>query len=109
MDFQLSTTFKKKIEFDVQTEEGKKEHWELTAVFERLTTEGVKALVEECKDDKEIVRRVLKGWRWKHPRTKEEIDFSEATLEDAMNQIAGLGTIVSLSYMESVGVSRSKG
>jgi hypothetical protein len=107
--FQLSTTFKKKIEFDVLNAEGKKEKWELTAVFERKTTDQVKELVDECKSDADIVRRVLTGWTWKHPQTKELIEFSDEAVNDAIQNIAGWATLMSLQYMECVGVARSKG
>lgn len=103
----VSKTFKTKVEFFIQTGDGKPEPQSFIAEFKRLTREEVGELIESKAKDSEMVRQVLVGWLLKDIDTNEPIEFSKDNLE-AFLAIPGAAGVTILKFFDVAGASREK-
>ena len=103
----ISKTFKCKIKYTLQTEEGKTEDQEFLGEFKRLSQEEVKELINSGKSDVDMVREVLVGWKATDLETHQDVPYSEE-IRDALFKQTSIGAVIFLRYCEAVGAARPK-
>lgn len=103
----VSGTYKTQVKGEVMAEDGKKEELSFTAEFKRLKRDAIATMIEECKNDAEMCRRVLVGWKLTRLDTGVEWPFSPENFEEFLNE-PGYAGLTMIRFMETVGANRSK-
>lgn len=109
MAFKLTQTptFTTKVTVNIPNVKGGFDKNTFMATFKRCTASELQALRESNMTNEELVRQVLLGWEMTDEDTSEDVPFSKATLEAAL-QIPPTPLATALAFFEGNNGARSK-
>lgn len=103
----LNPTFTAKVTVNIPNDTGGFDKSTFMAKFKRCSADELQTLRESGLTNEELVRKVLVGWEMKDEDTGEDVPFSKAEMEAAL-QIAPTPLATALAFFESVNGARSK-